>query len=227
MARGTGDGQGLPAATANTRRMACAVPDAGQWRRLGLTRRLPRQSIPVFQAMPTRAAQVFPFLLATAAFAGDLHAQMVLEVRNDAHNAGGLCQGALPTFVSALRARPLAVANESATTAFVTCSLLGGSAVNNAPTNLGVVVHLSNRGVTEAAATCTLVDGLVVGGAADADYVPKTVSVPAGATRFIDWDASDLPGSPEALRQPNLNCALPPGFEVNRILNTYREVIDR
>src|SRR5687768_17233327 len=41
--------------------------------------------------------------------------------RYDYQSAAGVCQGALPAFAGTLRARPLAIGNEGASPAFVTC----------------------------------------------------------------------------------------------------------
>ena len=62
-------------------------------------------------------------LLAAAALAGQAAAGVAIQVVRQ--TGSGLCQGALPAFAGTLRARPLAIQNEGATVAFATCVVPG------------------------------------------------------------------------------------------------------
>jgi hypothetical protein len=175
--------------------------------------------------MTSWSLRIAPVLLfALCSEQAQAQAQQIVR-RNESHNASGLCQGALPQFAGTLRARPLGLANEGQNDAFVSCSLLGGITVGNAPVVLSVQVFASNNGASPVAVTCTLVDGIRNGSFVTPLFFPKTWSVPAQDTKFVVWSHEEFPGAPDRIRQPNLSCKLPPGSEINLITVSYDELV--
>lgn len=130
-------------------------------------------------------------------------------------NATAFCQGALPSFDTQIRKRPLAVANEGDAFAFVSCSIPVGD--NAVPSYQGRI-SVTNRGVTSVDVSCTLVDGLSesVSGRVPG-YYPKTITVPSNSGGVFLWSAV-TPGPPFD-RFQNFSCSLPPGVELNEIGN--------
>lgn len=144
-----------------------------------------------------------------------------------ASNATDSCNGALPGFEGALRKRPLGIANEGASSAFVTCSFTNGY---NLATILDGVVFVTNRRAAAVDVTCTFVNGVV----ADAHlsfpsiplptYYAKTVNVAPGQFAPVLVLASDygLEGFP--MQYMNVNCNLPSGVEMNLVGYGYEEL---
>jgi len=130
---------------------------------------------------------------------------------SDWSNAVDVCQGALPSFEGALRKRPLGIASEGTSAAFVTCSLRIGFSEDELAESVAVL--FTNRASGQRSYSCTLVEGTV---GTSPVYLPKEISMPGEGTRLIvTWDLDDNDGSPYVL--PNLSCALPPGVEINYI----------
>ncbi len=144
-------------------------------------------------------------LAATALHSSPVHA-------SDWANAVDTCQGSLPSFEGALRKRPLGINNEGTANAFVSCSM---RVPLNDDTVESILVLVTNRAAASADLACTLVDGLA-SPFGTATYQPKTTSVAAGAATVVSWSSSvDNGGDPYVI--PNLNCALPPGMEINTL----------
>lgn len=147
---------------------------------------------------PTSALLV-PLVLAIAPAA---HAQDSITRQN----AAGMCQGALPQFAGTLRARPLALANEGTSDAFVTCSLVG----ENGRRYQFINPLFTNRGGATAVVECTVVTGHAF---MAARFYTRNVTLPPGGGGSIEL-APD-PGDPANLL--NMNCKLPPRVELNYI----------
>lgn len=142
-------------------------------------------------------------------------------------NAASWCQGALPAFSGTLRARPLAILNEGASNAFVTCSFPGGEDPSASPQTYEVGVWVINRGGAARTVSCTLVDGYESSSAPteDTSYTPKSVEIPAGDAAFLTWSPSELPGDPDFIYNPNLSCLLPPGTGLGYLYFGYNEEV--
>ena len=154
-----------------------------------------------------------PLLALAVLTAGVLQSPAALAVEGS--NAVGYCQGALPSFDTEIRKRPLAVRNEGIAHAFVSCSV----AYNAAGGNTTVSVIMVNRNAVVTAVDCTFVDGLVaeVGAPGFPAYYPQSLALLPGEINGIAWEADDFDltsFSPWA----NLSCALPPGVEIAYIL---------
>lgn len=164
---------------------------------------------------PGNAAAALISGLLFAAGSGQGHA----AVGSDQVNATGACNGALPAYETTLRKRPLAIANEGDSTAFVSCSLQ-----TSGIENLGyfdVVLVLINRGSEPAQASCTL----VTGGTGDIDFgnagfFPQTAQVPGnGLVNLVWWaDAFEVDSFDVLI---NFTCALPPDVEIGSIGGAY------
>lgn len=125
-------------------------------------------------------------------------------------NAVEVCQGALHVFEDSLRKRPLAIANEGVAPAFVSCSL----ATPLLPTQDALAVDVLFNNTTPATVqfSCTLVDGVIF---FSPNYLPQAITITAGALFTAHWDTDNNGGDTYDL--PSLNCALPPGVEINTL----------
>lgn len=141
-------------------------------------------------------------------------------------NPTGMCQGALPAFETAIRKRPLAVQNEGAANAFVTCSFTSqggwGSGVTN-PTSVQVYFNATSGADVEL--SCTGVSGYQN----DANqYIVKSVVLPAsGGQRALTWTAADFEGAPGNFPSGlfSISCALAPGVGINDSRVVFSEEI--
>lgn len=143
-----------------------------------------------------------------------------------ASNAADACNGALPGFEGALRKRPLGIANEGASSAFVTCSFTNGY---NLTGIIDGVVFLTNRRPTAVDVSCTFVNGVV----AEArqvnpdlplpTYFPITITLEAGQFAPAAVYASDYEIETFAMPYMNVNCSIPPGVEMNLVGYDYEE----
>lgn len=140
-------------------------------------------------------------------------------------NGSGACQGALPAFSGTLRARPLALQNEGAVTAFASCSPAYNDYGPNGEGASAVNLRLVNNGLAAVDVTCTLVDGSV-SPSVDAVYLPAVVNVPAGTSANVSWGPTDYPApQPDSVLRPNISCALPPGVGIGYINLFYQRQI--
>lgn len=146
------------------------------------------------------------------------------EVRGEAVNATGACNGALPGFEGALRKRALAIANESGAAAFVNCSVRSEGDVNAG--YISATATFVNRSAVAATVNCTLVGGLAAEVGAILDLAPPTfrprsVTVPAGAGALIEWDIAefDVPSLGELI---NFSCVLSPKVEIATVGGVYQ-----
>lgn len=134
---------------------------------------------------------------------------------SDWSSAVDVCQGSLPSFEGALRKRPLAIANEGTSSAFVSCSIR--APLNQFEEVTGIIVLFTNRGASTRLFSCTLVDGVALPFPAYPPvYQPKPILLEAGNFGGLTWTNVDDNGN-EPYRIPNLNCSLPPGIEINVI----------
>lgn len=139
-------------------------------------------------------------------------------------SAAGICQSSYPaTAGGLLRARPLALQNEGATSTFVTCSYPTPD-LSEAPNWAGLGLVFVNNGTGNVNVTCTLVSGTLLEG--NVVYLPKTRFVTAGSVDvFIQFEPDELPGSPEFIARPNLSCVLPPEIGIQHLWYQYdREI---
>lgn len=130
-------------------------------------------------------------------------------------NASGTCNGALPAFDQSLRFRPLAVANEGTTNAFVSCTQLAaqGPAVDN------TTLYLQNTGTASATINCTFVSGYDSG---PKGSFPKAITLAAGETGTLTWSRTADNGgvnfpSDSAFSFASYSCNLPAKTELEFI----------
>jgi len=125
-------------------------------------------------------------LTLTVLVAADADAGGTNIIRVSSANATSFCQAALPVFDSNIRKRPLAVQNEGAEGAFVTCAFTAQSS------GLGpVTVVAANTGSSDATLTCTGVTGYNTG---SNEYASKTIVVPASGWQAMQWTGADFDG---------------------------------
>jgi len=140
-------------------------------------------------------------------------------VRNHFSHGTANCQSALPVFDTSIRKRPLALANEGSSTAFVTCD-----SENNEESFGGfqeVGVYFTNRGGSSGlTVSCTLVKGSFNA----SGYIPKsTAAIPAAGYGSITWTLADNGGVyyPAAA----VSCGLPPGVDISLVNFKYIEQV--
>lgn len=121
----------------------------------------------------------------------------------------GNCQAALPAFEGQTRKRPLAVVNESSSTAFVTCAFTTEEVSLNVT---GFSTRVSNISDVSATINCTAVVGDEL---EDADYIAKSITLAPGADGTLSWDTLDNGGLLFA-KSVALSCALAPFTGLNR-----------
>lgn len=134
-------------------------------------------------------------------------AKAVTVARLDFNHASGFCQGALPSFDTNIRKRPLAVANEGTATAFVSCSM-GNERADSTITEATLVVF--NRNASPMDVTCTLVHGFQ--SSASPTFISKTATIAANDRAFLSWLPADNAGANYSWL--NWSCSLPPGTDV-------------
>lgn len=141
-------------------------------------------------------------------------ADAVVASKRFYQNAAGICQASLPSFEGAIRKRPTAVANEGASSAFVSCSAPTSAEQTIGVTQISVVLY--NRTASAIPVTCTFVHSFQSGGT----LAPKTISVPANSRAFLNFTPADV-GNPASLAFANFNCALEPGTDVGYVFYNY------
>lgn len=149
-------------------------------------------------------------------------ADAALSSRYDYQTAAGVCQGALPAFAGTLRARPLAIANEGSTTAFITCGLRGSEPGFNRTISRAFVT-LGNGSATTSTVSCTWVHGF--GTSSDTQFIPKSIQIDPGEMVFLSLRPTDLTGAEPSLKWPQISCQLPPGGIVYYTGVLYEEEI--
>lgn len=136
--------------------------------------------------------------------------------------AAGLCQGALPVMDSNLRKRPLGVANEGETPAFVSCAFTtlmdqgggGGVAQESAVRYFGM--FLSSYVAEPQTVSCTGVIGYE--GSPSLQYVSLDVDVSSETpdTNYLYFYPEDAdPGQEHFHQLVSMSCRLPPGTGIN------------
>ena len=155
---------------------------------------------------------VFVVVLSLATAAPAL-ADVVESQSTNLFNAGAACLSALPRFDRDVRKRPLAVVNEGTASAFVTCNYTVDEQAFDAQGGVERFdITAKNQGNVENIVRCAAVIGVDDG---QALYIVKSVSVPAGARRKLEWHAEDygLQGGWEG--PVNMSCMLPPQMALN------------
>ena len=138
----------------------------------------------------------------------------------DYQSAAGACQGALPAFAGTLRARPLALGNEGAAPAFVTCAHQTDdrtSGITQKTTR--VFARVGNTGTGSVTINCTFVHGF--GGGLTPTYVTRTATVSAGSSAFLIIDPTDIDAAATEIRYAQWSCSLPPGAVVYYVSRYY------
>ncbi len=145
-----------------------------------------------------------------------VQASAATVVKYNSKAASGACQGALPNYEGNFRKRPLAVANEGSTAAFLTCGIDNPGGNND--TN-EVTLYVVNRTGADADISCTMVDGLVDATSAFANYYPQTITATSATSSYLDWTGDYSPYSQA------VSCNVPAAFEVNLISGSYNDEI--
>lgn len=143
--------------------------------------------------------------------------------RYDFQGAAGVCQPSQPSFAANLRARPLGLANEGTTTAFVTCAFRGDQTTGGRGA-WQVTATVGNFGTAVRRVTCTFVTGSQRGGDNDAIYRAKTFQIaPGGQGVTFSWEPSEIAGAPESIKRPAVLCSLPTKTTLHYFSTYYDE----
>lgn len=136
----------------------------------------------------------------------DARAVGLLETR--ATNSVGNCQAALPAFEGQIRKRPLAVANEGTTGAFVTCAFTTSQLALGIK---GYEARMTNFGTVPQNISCTG----VTGEENNATYFTKSMTVNPGQSQLLSY--SNILDNLGVLFNNRLSfsCNLPPGVGLN------------
>ena len=149
-------------------------------------------------------------------------AQAAVEDLQIQSNATGLCQGALPVFETNLRKRPLSVANEGESPAFVTCSFTtiidqgGGGGVAQGTVVRYFGMFLSSWEPEPQTVSCTGVVGYE--GSPTLEYVSLEVDVSSETpdSNYLYFYPTDIDPQQQYMHQlVSLSCRLPPGTGIN------------
>lgn len=155
--------------------------------------------------------------LGTLAAASTVNAATV--TRSVYTQASGACQGALPNYENNFRKRPLAVANEGATDAFVTCGVRN---TENTAKN-AVELYVTNRNAADVDVKCTLVDGAFDSTILFATYYPQTVTATAGVDSGFSWGPASNPAITFQTPFQQISCDVPAQVEVNQVYSSVDE----
>lgn len=140
------------------------------------------------------------------------------ELIQNTNTATSICQGALPVFETNLRKRPLGVANEGSTPAFLSCSF---TTSNDGSAGPRIVSYFggffTNSTSADATVTCTGIRGLA--GETDNVYETRTVTVLANGvpgtpdTGYIFFGPAE--GEQPDYQNVAMSCKLPSGVSLN------------
>jgi len=146
-----------------------------------------------------------------AAMGTSSQAGAVRQPRQNEQTAVGHCQAALPSFEGVLRKRPLGIANEGSIAAFVNCGM--STEIVGSQGIFQVDVALTNRTANTVDISCTLISGLPNELQPAVAVFPKTFVVAPGPDEEFWSSGSDGQGTP--FKTSSIQCALPPGTEIN------------
>jgi hypothetical protein len=164
---------------------------------------------------------LFPMFLVLAASATAAAAELP---RVDVQGASGTCKAAMAVFAAGTRYRPLGLANESGSDIFVTCNWQGDDHQDSVRGAKRLYVAITNNGSEARSYACTLVNGHQSGALVFANYVPKTVTIEAGAGAEIAWVPSEVPNAkPSGIDRPSLSCVLPSSSTIQYTGREYNE----
>lgn len=149
-------------------------------------------------------------LLAAAGAGRPAAAATILKTTTQTGTAS--CAPALPTYEGVIRKRPLAIQNEGASSAFVSCSLTTSFVYATAGSSEAVYLGFTNSSSGSSSVTCTLVD--IGFGASAPTYRTKTFSVQANGSREVQWNAANDNGGVPFRTSPNISCNLTPGIGI-------------
>lgn len=146
-------------------------------------------------------------------------ANAVTVQRSTYTQASGACQGALPSYEGNFRKRPLAVANEGASSAYITCGVRNDE---NTAMISTVELYVTNRNAADVDVGCTMVDGSIDATLDFANYYPQTVTTLAGRDGAFSWSsASTAPG----FLFPSISCNVPAKVEANQVYTSIADFV--
>lgn len=149
------------------------------------------------------------------------HATATQQSRAIISGPTNYCQSALPVFDGNIRKRPLAVQNEGAANAFVTCSFAAQADIAGGNL-LSVGMVAKNYGAAEATLNCTGIAGYEDEAGGNQILVKSRELRAAGGKSMLSWNASDF----ENNRFPlpfSISCNLPPGVG---LLESYMTITE-
>jgi hypothetical protein len=161
-------------------------------------------------------------LVAVGAMAYSTPSHAATAYRIAINHATASCMGSLPVDRDMTRARPEGMTNVAAGLSDVKC---GGTATplsNYSDVEL-FEVALQNDSASDIEINCMLSDGLGENITGVTINYPKTITIAAGQSEWIDWDTNDTGGG--NFSYPSLSCQLPIDVSISYTLVMYQEDI--
>lgn len=159
--------------------------------------------------------------LATAVLLATTHGVAHAQDAFVSSGPANYCRPALPAFDGLIRTRPLAVQNEGATTAFVTCSVATNLWFDPIRLNTtDIRMNFTNNHNTSITIACTGVSGREQGPNL---FVTRSSTMQPGQRRSISWRGDFAVGGamPSFM---HFSCALPSGGAITEIENELTEI---
>lgn len=140
--------------------------------------------------------------------------------RHDVRAAADVCRPALPAYDGMIRVRPLAIVNESSSTAWVTCAVTGDMVGTTS------VIEVVFTGAGNGTRTCTLVswraNGSGTTGVSAVGYQPGSTSTLQGWESRIRWTHAIHNGGAR-YASAAVSCPLAPGDGIHHLTHMYSE----
>lgn len=153
-------------------------------------------------------------------------ATAVPVIRDDMLSPPGACTPNVPT--SAIRYTVAGMKNIGTTSLYITCSTRndwrgvpsGGTGTGTIDVQLG----FRNNGSTAVTVRCVLYPGYSSNGVATSGGAyPKSMTLAAGGSLALQWNAPTIVGAGARFANPNVSCSLPPSVNVGYFRDFYDE----
>jgi hypothetical protein len=133
--------------------------------------------------------------------------------------APGLCNANNPANQDYLRNLLTGLKNATTVNVSVVCSKIGNDQATSAMSS--VFVYFKNEKATSGTVSCTLAAGSPYWG--QTNYT-KSMTLAAGASNYIGWTVADY-GSSTHNQWVNVQCSLPPGWNMQEVGSIFQEEV--
>lgn len=161
-----------------------------------------------------------PSLALLTLLALPLESRSAEVTRDDVRSAADVCRPALPAYDGMVRVRPLALVNESSSTAWVTCAVTGEMIGTTS------LIELVFTGPGDGIRTCTLVswraNNAGTTGVSAVGYQAGSTSMLTGWESRIRWTSAIHNGGAR-YASAAISCPLAPGDGIHHVRHMYSE----